>query len=246
LVHHVGERPDARARGRAGAPLRAGCPAVPARLSAPGTRPLARGQLLRAGALTRHRPATLRGRNQPMRARAGRVADVVGARVAVAGARLAGRRRRSGHTRAAGADVADGTHVAVLARARVEPVHARAGRVADLVGAFVPVVWARGARRVQPAARRAAVAVGVVAVLAVFQGVDHAVAAPRARGEARATCTRVGAVGLLAIARAADDHIGAEPSDLPGEGICARVEIHRTVQADRVRSRRARADPGHL
>src|SRR5262249_3383031 len=61
LVPHVGERPDARARGRAGAPLGAGRPAVPARLAAPGTRPLALGQLRRAGAVARRRGSSSHG-----------------------------------------------------------------------------------------------------------------------------------------------------------------------------------------
>ena len=55
LVHHVGERPDARARRGAGAPLGAGRPAVPARLAATGAGPLALGELLRAGAVARRR-----------------------------------------------------------------------------------------------------------------------------------------------------------------------------------------------
>src|SRR5262249_44528881 len=57
LVHHVGGRPDARARGGAGAALGAGLAAVAARLAALGTRPLALGQLRRAGAMAR-RPGT--------------------------------------------------------------------------------------------------------------------------------------------------------------------------------------------
>src|SRR5262249_7279863 len=61
LSHHVGERPDARARGGAVAPLGAGRPAISAPLAAAGTRLLARLQLLRAGALARCRGASSRG-----------------------------------------------------------------------------------------------------------------------------------------------------------------------------------------
>src|SRR5262245_37229056 len=61
LAHHVGERPDARARRGAGAPRGAGRPAVPAPRSALGTRSLALGQLLRAVAMARRRSPCSRG-----------------------------------------------------------------------------------------------------------------------------------------------------------------------------------------
>src|SRR5262249_58338474 len=50
-----------RARGGAGALLGAGLAAVPARLSALGTGPLALGQLRRAGAMARRRDSASRG-----------------------------------------------------------------------------------------------------------------------------------------------------------------------------------------
>src|SRR5262245_27074737 len=55
LVHDVGERPDARARRRAVATLRAGRAAFPSRPVTVRARPLAYAQLLRAGAVARSR-----------------------------------------------------------------------------------------------------------------------------------------------------------------------------------------------
>src|SRR5262245_622619 len=62
--HHVGEGPDARARGGARAPLGAGRPAISAPLAAAGTRLLARLQLPRAGALARCRGTSSWGRER--------------------------------------------------------------------------------------------------------------------------------------------------------------------------------------
>src|SRR5262249_36593901 len=70
---------------------------------------------------------------------------------------------------------------------------------------------------VQPTARRAAVAVGVDAHLAVFQGVDHAVPAFGGReGEVTGRGTgRARAVRLLAVARSRAEEVRAEPGIAP-------------------------------
>ena len=170
-----------------------------------------------------------------MRARGGRIADIGGAWVEVVVARVAGRRRRAGHTHASGANVADGTRVAVLAGGGDGHVRAGAGRVANVVGAVVPVVRARGSGREQPAARRAA----DVIELAVFQGVDHAVPALGEDEGSRnpAATGGEGAGHLLAVARAAVRKILTESSDLPGDGELARGRIHGTRGGEGVRRR---------
>src|SRR5262249_10603649 len=76
-------------------------------------------------------------------------------------------------------------------------------------------------------ARRAAVAVRLVAVLAVLQGVDHAVPALGEEEGPRGTGTRgEGAGELLAVARAAVHEVRAQSGDLPAGGELARAGIH--------------------
>src|SRR5262249_53130466 len=110
----------------------------------------------------------------------------------------------------------------------------RAGPIADVGGARVEVV-ARGAGRIRPASRGTAVAVGVVAVLAVLQGVDHAVPTLGEEEEPRGTGRgREGAGELLAVARAAQREFRAESGDLPSDGERARAGIHGTGGGERV------------
>src|SRR6185503_1723651 len=112
------------------------------------------------------------------RDRAAVVGLVALAEVALVGrAGAVARRARDAHAGAAG--VVRGAELAVLARQRVVQVLAQAAAVAHVVGAGVAIALAPGADRVELAARRAAVAVRRVGVVALLVDIDGAVAAAR-------------------------------------------------------------------
>src|SRR5262249_24329992 len=134
----------------------------------------------------------------------------------------------AGHTDTASADVVGGTRIAVIARGGVGYMRARAGPVADIVGAHLPVVSARRPRRLEAATRRATVAVGEVAVLAILARIQDTVQALRPGDRARAAVAHVGRRKLLAVGNAALQQRAAKAEDGPRQRVHAGIGIDRS------------------
>src|SRR6185503_10940320 len=128
----------------------------------------------------------------------------------------------AGNANAAAAGVTRSAELAVLAGQGVVQVLAQAAAVAHVVRTDVAVAHAPGADCVELAARRAAVAVGRVGVVALLVGVDGAVAAAREEDRHRIVA-EAGGVDVIAV-RADDRRRGVAEAVDARFAVAAEVE----------------------